>query len=275
MFRSILFAILFYLSTAVLCFVWLPLVVLPRRVFSYFSELWVRLMLAIVSGILGIRCNVQGRENIPDGPCIFASKHQSTWDVLIYKVLIPDCAYVLKRDLFYIPLWGWYLWRTGMVGVDRSGGAKALRRMVSQAKKILADGRSIIIFPQGTRTAPGEKKPYQPGVAALYMNAGVPVVPVALNSGTFWPRRKFKKNPGYVSLQFLPAIQPGLNRKAFINVLEDRIEAATNTLESNNIDDDPAHPVNDCATGAVENHVEKASNLDAADKLKKKQLVND
>jgi len=171
-------------------------------------------------------------ENIPDGPAIFASKHQSVWDTLIFNLIVPDCAYVLKRELFRIPLWGWFVWRVGMIGVNRAAGARALKQMVADAGAVLEQGRSIVLFPQGTRTAPGDSKPYLPGAAALYRGSGYPVVPVALNSGLFWPRRVFRKTPGLITIEFLPPIAPGLDRREFLKRLEGQIEPATTRLEA-------------------------------------------
>jgi 1-acyl-sn-glycerol-3-phosphate acyltransferase len=139
-------------------------------------------------------------------------------------------AFVLKRELLSIPLFGWYLRKVGMIAVDRAAGASALRNMARQASEAFAEGRSILIFPEGTRVPPGESRPYHPGVAALYTQLKVPVVPVALNSGLFWGRRSFVKRPGTVTVQFLPPIPPGLDRKAFMRELESRIEAAAMVL---------------------------------------------
>ncbi len=231
MIRSLLFAILFYGVTLVMAVLYLPLIILPRRGFLWFAQLWVKLMLLATRLVLGIRFELRGLENRPDGPAIYASKHQSAWDVIIFNLIIPDCAYVLKRELYRIPLWGWYVWRLGSVGIDRAGGARALKGMVADAAAILDQGRSIIVFPQGTRTPVGESRPYLPGTAALYKGTGFPVVPVALNSGVFWPRRQFSKNPGMITIEFLPPVEPGLNRRTFLKVLEDKIEPATRRLE--------------------------------------------
>lgn len=231
MIRSVLFAVAFYGVTTIFAIFYLPLIVLPRRIFMMFCRAWVRVMLLLIQVVLGIRYEIRGIENRPEGPAIYASKHQSAWDVIIYNLIIPDCAYVLKRELYRIPLWGWYVWRIGSVGIDRAGGASALKGMVAQAGELLAQGRSIIVFPQGTRTPVGERRPYLPGTAALYLGTDVPVVPVALNSGTFWPRRTFRKSPGVITVEFLPPIAPGMKRRAFLKQLEEEIETATARLE--------------------------------------------
>ena len=230
--RSTIFAVLFYGWSALLSPLYVPLMLLPRKWFWYLAWAWVRSCLQIVRYVAGIRCEVRGRENLPPGPMIIASKHQSAWDTLIYNVLFPDCAYVLKRELFWFPFFGWFLWRVGMIGIDRAGGAQALKGMVRGAREQLAAGRTLIIFPQGTRTAPGTERSYLPGVAALYKQCDAPVVPVALNSGLYWPRRQFKKRPGTIILEFLPPVPPGLDRRRFIEELQNRIEPATRRLEA-------------------------------------------
>ncbi len=230
--RSMLFAIVFYGWSVFLSPLYVPFMLLPRRVFWFMSWIWVRSCLALVEWIAGIRYEVRGRANLPPSPFIIASKHQSAWDTLIYNKLFKDCAYVLKRELFWFPGFGWFLWRVGMVGIDRSGGAQALKSLVRQVRSRLADGRDIIIFPQGTRTSPGADRPYLPGVSALYMQSGAPIVPVALNSGMFWPRRRLVKRPGLIIVEILPPIPPGLPRKEFERVLRERIEPATRRLEA-------------------------------------------
>ena len=181
------------------------------------------------------------RPNGTCGPAILAAKHQSAWDTIVfYRVLDADPVYVLKRELTWIPILGWYLRRVGMVAVDRKGGAAALRRMTATAHAALAEGRRIVIFPEGTRTAPGARRPYHPGVAALYAATDVPVVPVALDSGRYWPRRGFLKRPGTITLRILPPLPPGLARKAFVAELEHRIEEACAALAGTPGDKSPA-----------------------------------
>jgi 1-acyl-sn-glycerol-3-phosphate acyltransferase len=230
--RSLLFAILFYGWSAFLSPFYVVLLLLPRRGFWRCAFAWCRSCVAMIRTVAGIAYEIRGREHLPPGPAIIASKHQSAWDTLIYNVVIPDCAYVIKRELLWVPFLGWFLWRVGMVGIDRKGGAKALKKMVAEARDRLAAGRKVVIFPQGTRTPPGAKRPYLAGVAALYRECGVPVVPAALNSGLFWPRRRFRKWPGMITIEYLPPIEPGLDRRTFMRLLEERIETATARLEA-------------------------------------------
>jgi len=230
--RSCLFAVLFYGWSALLSPFYVPLMLLPRRMFWFMAWVWVRSCLMLVEHVAGISYEVRGREYLSPGPFIVASKHQSAWDTLIFNKLFEDCAYVLKRELFWFPFFGWFLWRVGMVGIDRSGGAKTLKLLIREVRDRLAEGRPVIIFPQGTRTPPGAERRYLPGVSALYTQCGVNVVPVALNSGMFWPRRRFLKRPGRIVLEILPPIEPGLDRHTFERVLRDRIEPATHALEA-------------------------------------------
>ena len=230
--RSTIFAVIFYFWAAILSPLYLPLMLGNRQFFWRCCLSWCRSCIWVIRKFMGIEYEIRGRENLPtDGPFIIASKHQSAWDTLIYNIIVLDCAYVVKRELFLFPFFGWFLWRIGMIGIDRKGGAIALKRLVASCKARLEVGRSIVIFPQGTRTPPGTKNPYLPGVAALYTQCKVPVVPTALNSGMFWPRRTFLKHPGTVVIEFLPAIEPGLRRREFSTLLEEAIEPATTRIE--------------------------------------------
>lgn len=230
--RAAVFNLLFYGITLVLAVLCLPLLLGPRRAVMGLARLWIRITLALLRGVVGLDYRVLGRDRLPAQPAIFAVKHQSAWDTLALNVIIPDAAIVLKRELYFVPLYGWYLWRAGMIGIDRSAGGRALRRMTRRVRAALAAGRSVIIFPEGTRTRPGTSAPYHPGVAALYLQLDRPVVPVALNSGRFWGRRSFLKRPGTVTVAFLDPIEPGLDRKAFMATLHDRIEGECRALEA-------------------------------------------
>ena len=228
--RSLLFNAAFYGWTAVVVIVGLPLLLGPRIGIYYLGRAWAHPILAALRLLCGLRHEVRGRENIPAGAVLIAAKHQSAWDTIIFSILLWDHSFVLKRELLWVPLFGLYLARAGLIAVDRQGGSKALRKMVAAAKAVAAAGRPIVIFPEGTRVAPDQHRPYQPGVAALYSQLGVPVVPVALNSGLFWRRRSFWKRPGTITLEFLPPIAPGLPRKVFLDRLEQAIEGRSRAL---------------------------------------------
>ena len=203
-----------------------------RQIFRKSVALWPRVIFPLMQYILGLTFEQRGLENIPDEPVIFAAKHQSAWDTMYFLWLKNDNAYVMKGELNRIPFWKWYMNKCQHVVVDRSGGPSAMRQMISDVSDILISGRSIVIFPEGTRTAPGDTKLYHPGVAALYSHTNAKIIPVALNSGLFWGRRQFIKKPGTLAIQFLPPIPKNLDRKAFMKELELRIESATRNLEN-------------------------------------------
>ncbi|MEE8515025.1 MAG: lysophospholipid acyltransferase family protein [Alphaproteobacteria bacterium] len=230
--RSALFYLCVFVLTTVTVVVYFPLMVAPQRMMMAGGSLWSRAVLALLAGITGLGHRVEGRENIPDGPVIFASKHQSAWDTFAFPALLGSPSLAIKKELFLIPFYGWYARHAGMIGIDRGGGARALRSLVRGARESIGQGRSVIIFPEGTRVAPGLHRRYQPGIAALYKELERPVVPVAVNSGLFWGRRAFVKQPGTITLEFLAPIAPGLAREEFMNELERRIETATRRLEA-------------------------------------------
>ncbi len=228
--RSFLFNVGWYVGTTILAIAGSPILLMPRRFVVAWSLVWIDFCLWWLRVTCRLTHRVSGLENMPTGPVIFACKHQSSWETLAFSRLFPGAATVMKRELVLIPVVGWAMARAGNIAVERGDGAKALRGLVKQAKATLEEGRSILIFPEGTRVAVGDEKPYQVGTAALYRQLGVPVVPVALNSGLFWGRRKFIKRPGVIDVEILPAIPPGLGRDAFMATLRKRIESATARL---------------------------------------------
>jgi 1-acyl-sn-glycerol-3-phosphate acyltransferase len=228
--RSIAFNIAFFGWTALIGSLALPLLLAPRRTVMRFGRWWAATVLALLKAIVGLDGEIRGLEHVPPGGCLIAMKHQSSWDALIAPVVLGDPAVVIKRELLFLPFYGWYAARAGSIVIDRKGGAGTLRRMMAAARRTTAAGRPIVIFPQGTRTAPGTALPYQPGVAALYQALGLPLVPAAVNSGLFWGRHSFVKRPGRITLAFLEPIPPGLPRARFMSELEARIETATAAL---------------------------------------------
>lgn len=192
---------------------------------------WSLSLIWLLRHVVHLDFQVRGRENLPDGPCILACKHQSAWETMIFYDLTPDPAYVIKKELMDSWFYGWYAVKAEMVRVDRDGGGAALKAMVRDVQRAVDKGRKVIIFPEGTRTAPGKAGTYFPGVAALYNRVDVPMVPVALNSGMFWARRGFVKLPGMITMEFLPAIPRGLKRAEFLEKLESGVEDATRRLE--------------------------------------------
>lgn len=228
--RSLVFNVAFYLWTAGMAIASVPALWFDRRHMLQAMALWARGVDWMLRTVVGIEVELRGREHMPAGACIVASKHQSAWDTLAWHALVPDPALVMKKELMRIPVYGALARHAGMIAVDRDAGASAMRGLLRAGQRAKEEGRPIVIFPEGTRSAPGAPPNYQPGVAALYRALHLPVVPVALNSGLVWPRRHFLRPPGRIVLEFLPPIPPGLARDAFMAELENRIETATDRL---------------------------------------------
>jgi 1-acyl-sn-glycerol-3-phosphate acyltransferase len=224
--RSLLFALWFAAVTIVMGTLALPLLLGPRRGALWLSSNWAKATLWGLKLFAGIDCRVTG--TVPRQPVLVAAKHMSTWDTLAIHIVLGDPGIVLKRSLLLIPFFGWYVGKTAAIPIDRGGGASTLRAMARAARAVLAEGRPVVIFPEGTRKKPGAPPDYKPGVAGLYSQLGVPCVPVAHNSGRYW--RGFRKYPGTITLAFLEPIPPGLKRAEFMTILEERIEAATAAL---------------------------------------------
>jgi 1-acyl-sn-glycerol-3-phosphate acyltransferase len=228
--RALAFNIAFFAWTGIVGTIGLPFLAAPRTAAMRFGRFWARGVLVLLRIIIGLDYQIRGLDRLPRDGCIIAMKHQSAWDALILPVVLGDPACVVKRELLLLPFYGWYAARAGSIAIDRKAGAGALRRMVAAARPIAAQGRPIVIFPEGTRVAPGAHLPYQPGVAALYQALALPLVPAAVNSGLFWGRRSFVKRPGRITLDFLEPIPPGRTRRRVMAELERRVEAATAVL---------------------------------------------
>jgi 1-acyl-sn-glycerol-3-phosphate acyltransferase len=228
--RSVLFNIAFYLNTLLWMLLLLPLFAAPHKVFMRGPKAWARSTLWLLRVIAGTKSEYLGLERIPPGGLIVAAKHQSAWETLALVPLFEDPTFILKRELMWIPLFGWYLAKARCVPIDRRAGSLALTKMNQRAREEAQSGRQILIFPEGTRKAPGARPAYKYGVAHLYENLGVPCLPIALNSGLYWPRRAVIRRPGTVRAEILEPIPPGMPRDAFFALLQSRIEASTNRL---------------------------------------------
>jgi len=230
--KSLAFNIAFYGWTFFCAFLLLPFLLLPHSYALKGVRFWIRGIFWSCDHILSLHFKIIGKEKLLDTPLILASKHQSAWETLIFHHLLPDPAIVLKQDLLWIPFFGWYLKKAGVIPLSRSKrkGAQDLKKLLHNAQMAVEKGQQILIFPEGTRSKPGQKGTYQSGVASLYLHLNLPVIPVAHNAGLFWPRRGFIKYPGTNILEFLNPIYPGLSRQEFMKVLENRIESKTNTL---------------------------------------------
>ncbi len=228
--RSLLFNILFYGLTALLAICLLPCLLLPASVTRNLARLWG--WVTVVSlRVAGGRHRIGGATAL-DRQVIYAAKHQSAWETTVLCYLLRCPVPVIKQELLRLPLLGFYFRKAGCIAVDRSAGMKALRQLRDDAARTAADGSSMLIFPQGTRVAPGAAHKYEIGVFAVYEATGLPVVPVALNSGHVWGRNSWLKRPGIIDVDFLPDIPPGLDRKAFMAALEEAIETRMAVLDA-------------------------------------------
>ena len=228
--RSLIFNALFYLNTLVWLLIGLPTFFLPYRGTIWVAKSWGRINVTLLR-VAGIKFELRGREKIPAGALIVASKHQSAWETFALLPLFDNPLFILKRELEWIPFFGWLLIKGRMVPVNRGAGTQALVEMTERARIELARGRQLIIFPEGTRRPAGAEPRYKYGVAHLYAAAGVPCLPVALNSGVFWPRRRsLMLKPGTVVVEILDPIMPGLDKDVFFKRLQDVIEPASARL---------------------------------------------
>jgi 1-acyl-sn-glycerol-3-phosphate acyltransferase len=230
MIRSLLFTLAFYLNSAAFLVFGSWLLLGPRRwammglkAHAIASQWW-------LERIVGTKLEVRGRERLPAGPVLVACKHQSAWDTFGLVPLFRDPAIVLKDELKWIPFYGWFCLKFEHILIKREKAGVALKRLIGDAKSRAAQGREIVVFPEGTRRAPGAPPDYKPGVVALYEGLGLPCVPVALNSGVFWPRRSLRRSPGTIVVEFLEPIPPGLPRATFRAELQRRIEEASARL---------------------------------------------
>jgi 1-acyl-sn-glycerol-3-phosphate acyltransferase len=229
-FRSVLFNVLFYLNLLVQLVAALPTLVMPRWGILAVARFWARTNLWLLHVVCGVKVEFRGLAKIPPGPLLVAAKHQSLWETFALMLILPDPAYIMKRELMWIPFFGWYAWKAGMIPVDRSKGSQALADMNACARAELARNRQIIIFPEGTRRPPGAEPRYKYGVVHLYRETGVTCLPIALNSGLFWPRRSMRRYPGIIRVEVLDPIPPGLDKEAFFERLQRDVEAATARL---------------------------------------------
>lgn len=228
--RSYLFALAFYVTTALFLVLGSWLLLGPRRWAMAGLKLHAIVSVWLLRVIAGTRLEVRGREKLPKGAYLVVSKHQSAWDTFGLVPLFRDPAIVLKDELKWIPFYGWFCVKFEHILVKRDKAAKALKQMISDAQSRAAEGREIVIFPEGTRQAPGAPPDYKPGYVALYEAVELPCVPLALNSGLFWPRRQLVRHPGTIVVEFLDPIPAGLPRKEFRAILEARLEAASERL---------------------------------------------
>lgn len=240
MIRSILFHALFYLLTTTLAILGLPILFFDRHAVQRLARFWTRSSIFLLDKVGGIRVEFRGLEHLPKGACLIAAKHQSALETLALTTITEDFTYVLKRELILIPIFGWYLKGAGQIAIDRAKRGQALADLTRQVVEAVAEGRQIFIFPEGTRKPAGAPPDYKTGVAYLYAASSAVCIPVALNSGLFWPRSGRALKPGVAVIAFLDPIEPGLDRQSFMHLLQSRIEAATAGLISEALAADPS-----------------------------------
>jgi 1-acyl-sn-glycerol-3-phosphate acyltransferase len=228
--RSLVFNILFYAVLVFFMLIALPAFLMPRAAVLKVAGWLGKSTIFLMRAVCNIKVELRGVEKIPKGPLIVASKHQSMWETIALLGFFEAPFFVVKRQLNFIPLFGLYLIKTGMVAIDRSQGRRALLSVIRRAAEEVRHGRQFVIFPEGTRTAPGAPPQYKGGVGMIYSDCGVPCLPVALNSGLFWPRRTFMRYPGTLVVEFLDPIPPGLKRDEFLARVESTIEEATDRI---------------------------------------------
>jgi 1-acyl-sn-glycerol-3-phosphate acyltransferase len=228
--RSLVFNILFYLVFLFWVVVALPTFVMPRAAVMRVANWWAQSVIVLMRLICNIKVEFRGSDKIPKGPLIVAAKHQSMWETISLLRFFEAPFFVLKRELKFIPIFGLFLIKANMIAIDRSAGGRALLAMVRRAAREVRAGRQFVIFPEGTRRPVGAPPQYKPGVGQIYVACGVSCLPVALNSGLFWPRRSFMRYPGTLVVEFLDPLPAGLSRDEFLLRMRSVIEEATDRL---------------------------------------------
>ena len=240
MVRSILFNLAFYANLILQMIVLTPVYFsLPRKEALRVPKNWARSNHWLMEKIVGTTFEIEGLENIPEGGCIFAPKHQSFWDTFALLPWQNDPVYILKRELLWIPLFGWYVMKQRMIPVNRGARGRVMVGVMERTKEEMKKGRQLIIYPEGTRRPPGAEPEYRYGIARIYRDIQVPVVPVAMHPGLFWPRRRSIRYPGHFKVRILPPIEPGLDPDVFFQTLIDRLEKASDELLVETVEANP------------------------------------
>jgi 1-acyl-sn-glycerol-3-phosphate acyltransferase len=229
--RSVAFNTVFYLNLIVQMIVFTPYYFLsPRHRAWFVPKFWSKTSLWLQEKIAGTKSEISGQENLPEGSFILAPKHQSFWDTIAFFPYLRDPLYILKRELTWIPFFGWYIMKMRMIPVNRGSRSKALKAVTIATRREMAHDRQLIIYPEGTRRPPGAEPAYKWGIVELYSQLGMPVVPVAHVAGLYWPRRKFLRYPGTIKARFLPPIEAGLEKEEFMRRLVSETEAGCDAL---------------------------------------------
>lgn len=254
--RAAVYVAAFFITTALFLLLGSPLLLGPRRWAMAGLKAHAMTCVWLLRLIVGTRMEVRGREKLPAGACLVAAKHQSAWDTFALIPIFRDPAVVMKAELMRIPVYGWFSAKFGMIPIRRETGPSALRELRREAAERIAAGREVLVFPEGTRRAPGAEPDYKPGVLLLYDGLGVPCVPVALNSGLFWPRRSLNRYPGTIIVEILDPIPAGVPRKEFKARLETAIETACNRLLAETAASADAPPLPPEAVARLQTHAD-------------------
>ncbi|MCO6188166.1 1-acyl-sn-glycerol-3-phosphate acyltransferase [Rhizobium sp. L1K21] len=238
--RSIAFTIAFYLNLIVQMIIFSPIYfIMPRKKAYFVPKFWARSNRWLFDKIGGTTFEIDGLENLTAEPAIISPKHQSTWDTIAFVPYIEDPIYILKRELLWIPLFGWYAAKQRMIPVDRAARGKSMVAVMERAKEEMASGRQLIIYPEGTRRPPGAEPVYKFGIARLYRDLQLPVIPIIHHGGLFWPRRKLINQPGHFRVKILPAIPPGMDHEVFFEHLVELMERESDALLVETIEANP------------------------------------
>ena len=228
--RSILFYLLLSLWTIFLGILCLPYLLLPSQYLDKPVRLWIVGIFFLLRYVCNISHEIQGKENIPSYSILVTSKHQSAFETLALFYYLPKSIFIHKKQLFFIPIFGQYLKKINMISIDRKGGAGTMRQMLQKTSEKIIEGFSVIIFPEGTRKKPGDKPNYKSGFVGVYNRANIEILPVAVNSGKYWPKHTFVKNPGCIIIKFLPKIDSNIDKEKILTLVENQIEKATNEI---------------------------------------------
>lgn len=228
--RTVLYGVWYYGVTVLLLLLLIPTLALPRTVLREGVRLWARLLIWGLRVIGGVRLEVRGLDRLPPGSALIAAKHQSMFDIVPAFAYMPDALFVMKKELTRIPVFSWHNLKIGNIVVDREAGAQAMRKLIAEARERFKQPRQLLIFPEGTRRAPGAPPDYKPGIAGIYRDLGAPCVPVATNTGRHLNPAGLPISPGVVVYEVLETIPAGLKRGDFMRVLQERIETASDAL---------------------------------------------
>ena len=231
-FKSIIFYISLLIWTLFMGVICLPFLILPSKFLKYPTKIWIKVIFIFLERICNIHHKIEGVDNIPKETVLITSKHQSTFETFALYYYLKDCFFVHKKELFLIPIFGQYLFKSNMVAIDRNGGTKTMRKMLDKVKLKLQSGNSIIIFPEGTRKMPGSKPDYKTGFIGIYNHTKKKILPIAVNSGLCWPKHSWILKKGVITIQILPLINSNYDKKTVFNKVQESIEMASNKLLS-------------------------------------------